>query len=244
MKDLFRKYPNLWRLIIAAFLIAASLIGSGFIHIPYVPVGCILVILVTWGMFRSEGRGLDTLGFDLKPEHLLLIPFGLLLGAVSYLLSFYLGTLVRGDHIAISREVNWMMLWNEFWHTLPTAAVQDFIVVGYCYFQLIRLSNKRIATLLFALFFISLHDVWGGDPINLFFYASTLFAGYLMFATALLRSGSIWLVIGIHWANNFTNSCLITFSRTSTSLMFISSAPNTNLNVWQAIGLYIATFPV
>jgi membrane protease YdiL (CAAX protease family) len=240
MKSLFHTYPNVTRLVIGALLIAAALIGSGFIHIPFVPTGCLLVILITWLMLRSEGKDLSVLGFDLKPGHLFLIPFGVLLGMGAYLLSFYAGTRVRHDQIAVNHAVDWAGLLTQFWRILPTVAVQDFVVAGYCYIKLIQLTNKRVATLVFGLFFISLHDVWGGNVVNDLFLASTIFMGYLMFSTALLRSGSIWLVIGLHWGNNFSNSCLFTFSRVPTSWLYISGTPHNNLNVWQAIGLFIA----
>ncbi|SDP75269.1 hypothetical protein SAMN05428975_2515 [Mucilaginibacter sp. OK268] len=239
MKNWFLTYPNMSRLILAAFLIAAALIGSGFIHIPFVPVGMVLVILVTWLMLRSEGRDLSVLGFDLKGRHLVLIPVGLLLGITSYLLSFYVGALVRGDHIRVSQTIDGTMLLKEFWRVLPTAVVQDFIIVGYCYVKFIQLTNKLIATVAFGLFFIYLHDVWGSNIANDLFYASGLFVGYLMFSTALLRSGSIWLVIGLHWGNNFANSNLFTFTHTPTSWLSLSGQQH-NPTVWQVIGLFIA----
>ena len=240
MKKWFRTYLDLSRLVLGAFLLTTALICSGFIYIPFVPVGMVLVILVTWLMLRSEGKGLSFLGFDLKVRHLLLIPAGLALGITSYLLSFYVGTLVRGDHIMVSTIIDGTLLLKEFWRVLPTSVVQDFIVVGYCYVKMIEITNKRIATVMFGLFFICLHDIWGGNIVNDFFYASGLFIGYLMFSTAFLRAKSIWLVIGLHWGNNFANSYLFTFNHKATSWLYISAQPPHNLTVWQAIGLFIA----
>jgi membrane protease YdiL (CAAX protease family) len=240
MKNLYITYPNLSRFVTGAILVAAALISSGFINIPVVPVGALLVILVTWLMLRSEGKDLRFIGFDLKVRNLLLIPTGLLLGITSFLLSFYVGALVRNDHISISQTIDGRMLLKEFWRILPTAAVQDFIVVGYCYVKLIQMTNKRIATLLFGLFFISMHNVWGGNIANSLFYSGTLFLGYLMFSTALLRSGSIWLAIGLHWGNNFANSRLFTFSRTTTSWLYINDQPHPVTAMWQIMGLIIA----
>ncbi|MEO8885305.1 MAG: CPBP family intramembrane glutamic endopeptidase [Mucilaginibacter sp.] len=239
MKNYFNTHPNISRFIVGAILITAALLGSAFIHIPFVPVGLVLVVFISWLMFRSEGKNLSVLGFDLKASHLLLIPFGLLLGIASFLLSFYVGVWVRHDQVMVSKTIDWGMLITEFWRVLPTAAVQDFLVVGYCYTKLIQLTNKRIATLMFALFFIAMHDVWGGYIVNTLFYASGLFMGYLMFSTSFLRSGSIWLPIGLHWGNNFANSCLFTFNRTSTSWLYLNTQ-HSNLNVWQAVGLFIA----
>jgi hypothetical protein len=114
------------------------------------------------------------------------------------------------------------------------------MVVGYCYYKLIRLTNVNIATVLFGLFFICLHDVWGGNLINSLFYAATLLMGYLMFSSALLRSGSIWLVIGLHWGNNFVNSFLFTFGQKSTSWLYIIGQQRHNLSAWQGVGLFAA----
>jgi len=65
MKNPLRTYPNLSRLILGAILIAVALIGSGFIHLPFVPAGLLLVVLVTWLMFRTERKNFNSLGFKL-----------------------------------------------------------------------------------------------------------------------------------------------------------------------------------
>jgi len=240
MKNLFRTYPNLSRLVTGALLLAAALIGSGFIHMPFVPAGLLLVILVNWLMFRSENKNLGLLGLDLQPKHLLLLLFGLLLGMASFLLSLYAGTLLRGGSIVQNTSMDFPQLLKSFIAIFPTTAVQDFIIIGYCFYKMIQLTNKSIATLVFGLFFISLHDVWGGNLVNTLFYASGLFMGYLMFSTSLLRSGTIWLPIGLHWGNNFANTYLFTFSRTTTSWLYVSGPQHPLTTIPQAIGLFIA----
>lgn len=241
MKDLLRTYPNLSRLILGAILIAVALISSGFIHLPFVPAGLLLVVLVTWLMFRTERKNLNALGFNVQPKNLLLIPTGLILGIGLFFLSFYVGTFVVGGNIVHNTEVDRVELLKRFWQVFPTAAVQDFIIVGYCYYKMIQLTNKRIATLVFGIFFITLHDVWYGNFANSLFYALSLFIGYLMFSTALLRSGSIWLPIGIHWGNNFANSYLFTYGRTQTSWLYITyKSQLQSLSVGQAIELFIS----
>lgn len=232
-------YREWLRLAVAVVSMAAALIGSGFIHLPYLPAGLLLVLLVNYTMFRSEGLKLSALGFDLKYRHLLLIPLGLVLAMLAYLLSFCLGAAVRGDSLNSNTSVNWPELFKQFWWELPTTAVQDFLVVGYCYHKLIRLTNVRAATVIIGLCFVSMHDVWGGNPVNSLFYAAILFTGYLMFTTALLRSGTIWLVIGLHWGNNFTNSFVFTFNRTPTSWWYLSG-PMQVFTTWQGIGLLAA----
>ena len=241
MKLITSNYREWLRMPICVLLMAAALIGSGFINIPYLPVGLLLVMLINYTMLRSEGLSFSALGFDLKFRHLLLVPAGIVLAMAAYLLSFCFGAWVRGNSFHGNASVNWPELLKQLWRVLPTTAVQDFLVVGYCYHKFIRLTNIRVATIVVGLCFVSMHDVWGGNLVNDLFYALILFTGYLMFSTALLRSGSIWLVIGLHWGNNVTNSCVFTFNQTPTSWLFLSG-PKDVFTAWQAIGLLAAGF--
>ncbi|MDT3401755.1 CPBP family intramembrane glutamic endopeptidase [Mucilaginibacter terrae] len=239
MKQMLSNYREWLRLAVAVCLMAAALIGSGFIDVPYVPVGLLLVVLVNWIMFRSEKFDFSALGFDLNRRHLLLVPLGLLLGMLAYMLSYCLGAFIRGNELRVNTVVEWKEFFNQFWRVLPTAAVQDFLVVGYCYHKLIRLTNVKVATTVVGLVFVAMHDVWGASIANNLFYALGLFAGYLMLSTALIRSGSIWLVIGLHWGNNFTNSFVFTFKRSHTSWLYLSGPMEVFTN-WQGIGLLVA----
>ncbi|GGH76235.1 membrane protease YdiL (CAAX protease family) [Filimonas zeae] len=239
MKKVLSDYSEWLRLGVAIVLMPVALISSGFINLPYVPMGLLLLMLVNWGMFRSEKMDFSAVGFDLKRRHMALIPLGLVMGLLAYFLCYGLGALIRGNELRLNPDVNWNEFFKKFWIVLPTTAVQDFLVAGYCYHKLIRLTNVQIATIVAGLCFVSMHDVWGGNIINNLFYASGLFAGYLMFSTALLRSGSIWLVIGLHWGNNFTNSFVITFKPTATSWLYLHGAMQV-FSTWQAIGLLLA----
>lgn len=243
MKNLLHKYSNLSHFVLGAILITLSLIASGFLHFPfleYFPFGLFLVICATWFMYRLENKNLDALGFNLKCRNLVLLIVGLALGILSFLLNFYVGTLVKGGDIIINSSIDFKSMAKQFLFVFPTAAVQDFIIVGYCFYKLIEMTNKVVATILFGLFFISLHDFWNGNMVEIFFYSSCLFIGFLMFSVASLRSKSILLPIGIHWGNNFANSHIFTFQKTDTSLLYIINQQQVNLSVWQAIGLFIS----
>lgn len=239
MKQMLSNYREWLRLAVAMGLMTAALLGSGLVHLPNLPTGLLLVVLVNWIMFRSEKLGFSALGFDLKRRHLLLVPLGLLLGMLAYLLSYALGALIRGDELLLNTVIDWKAFFYQFWRVLPTAAVQDFLVVGYCYHKLIRLTNVKVATMVVGLVFVSMHDIWGPNVVNDLFYAIGLFAGYLMFSTALIRSGSIWLVIGLHWGNNFTNSFVFTFKHVPTSWLYLNEPMEVFTN-WQGIGLLVA----
>lgn len=241
MRKLFQAYPNISRLILGALLIGLSLIISGFINIAhlgeYFPfVGTTLVVIATWFMYRTENKNLSELGFDLKKRNLLFLPVGLILGILSFLIDFYAGVLVRGGQWHINHNINYSTLLLHLYWVLPTTAVQQFIVTGYCFKKTIEMSNRTVAIIVFGLLFIAMHDFWNGNIVEILFYTSCIFIGYLLFSTALLKSGTIYFAIGIHWGNNFANSNLFTAGQRDTSLLFTSNQ-HTGVMSWTQISL-------
>jgi membrane protease YdiL (CAAX protease family) len=179
--------------------------------------------LATWVMYRMEKRNLSALGFDLQRRNLLFLPLGFLLGAVTYIIGFYATVLLLGRHLRFNQQFDYRgMLWNLYW-VLPAAAVQEFLVRGYCFKKMVEMRGAVTGIIVFGLIFISTHDFWNGNLIQILIYSLTLFIGHLLFATALLRSGTIYFAIGLHWGNNFANSNLFTESSSSTSLFFIDN---------------------
>ena len=240
MKTLFKAYPNISRLFVGATFISLALVLSGLINFPFLKnyfpfIGTIFVVAATWTMYRSENKNLSELGFDFKKYHLLFLPVGLFIGILSFLIDFYAGYLVKGGAIHLNHNINFKHLLLQLYCVLPTAIVQEFLVVGYCFKKLIEISNVKIATIVFGLIFISMHNFWNGNIIETLFYASCIFIGYLLFSTALLKSRTILFPIGIHWGNNFANSNLFTQTHNDTSLLFTSNQQMNSLS-WTQVG--------
>ena len=62
------------------------------------------------------------------------------------------------------------------------------------------------------------------------FFAVTIPVGHLLFATALLKSKSLFFPIGIHLGNNWATHHLISNSNSGDSFLFISEV--VNFNTW------------
>jgi hypothetical protein len=73
---------------------------------------------------------------------------GLVTGLLAYLLTYGLSALIRDDELRLNAAVDWETFFSKFWWVLPTTAVQDFLVAGYCYHKLIRLTNVKVATII------------------------------------------------------------------------------------------------
>jgi len=164
MKKLFQTYPNISRLILGALLTALALILSGVIVIPiphfgeYFPfLGTTLVVLAAWFMLRTENKNLSELGFDLKRRNLFFLPLGLVIGIVAFLTGFYARTSVTGEHWNINHNIQYAAMFSQLYGILASAAVQEFIVRGYCFKKLIEMSNQTVAIIISGLVFISLY---------------------------------------------------------------------------------------
>lgn len=235
MRKIFQTYPNLSRLILSVFLLGLALILSGLIpNVPflshYFNLGTILVIFVTWVMYRTENKSLNALGFNLDKRNILFLPIGLFLGVAAFVAGFYLRTFVTGEHWNVNHDIIYSNILSQLYWVLSAAAVQEFIVRGYCFKKIIEMSNQTTAIIICGLVFIAMHNVWNGDIMQSFAYALVLFIGHLMFCEALLKSGTIYFAIGLHWGNNLASSNLFTIGRTDTSILFTTTPHPSNLN--------------
>jgi membrane protease YdiL (CAAX protease family) len=247
MKRLFQAYPNFSRLIFGALLIGIALILSGIIQKPipqlqvYFPfVGTTLVAFATWCMYRTENKNLSELGFDLKKRNIMLLPIGLVLGIVAFVVGFYLKTFVTGEHWNVNHGVQYEAIFQQLYWVLPMAAVQEFIVRGYCFKKIIEMSNPTVAIIICGLLFIAMHDFWNGNMVSGVAFAASLFIGHLLFSEALLKSGTIYFSIGLHWGNNLANGNLFTEGQRDTSLLFTTNQPVGSISLLQFALIFLA----
>jgi len=234
MTKVFLTYPNISRLILGAVLIALALVISGLINIPhsgeYFPfIGTILVVIATWFMYRTENKNLSALGFDFKKRNIMFLPIGLMVGIVAFVTGFYLRTFITGEKWNINYSLDYQQILQNLYWVLPTVAVQEFIVRGYCFTKIIDMSNQTIAIIICGLLFISMHNIWNGNIIQMLAFAAVLFIGHLLFCVALLKSRTIYFAIGLHWGNNLANSNLFTEGRKDTSIIFTTNLHANNM---------------
>lgn len=207
-----------------------ALILSGLVKIPiprfrdYFPfLGTTLIVTATWIMYHTENKNLSELGFDLKKRNLSFLPIGLILGIIAFVFGFHLTTYITGEKWNLNRNIQYANILRQLYWILPTAVVQEFLVRGYCFKKLIEMSNQTVGIVVFGLVFIAMHDFWNGNLFNIILYSLTLFLGHLLFSEALLRSGTIYFSIGLHWGNNLANGVLFTDGQRDTSLLFTTN---------------------
>ncbi|NRB58452.1 MAG: CPBP family intramembrane metalloprotease [Winogradskyella sp.] len=230
MKSVFTKYPNTSKYILAVVLFFLALFVSGFIDTPFLKryfpyVSIILLITVTWILFKTDNESLNVLGFNLSIRNLLFLPLGIIIGAVAFLLVKYLRALYTGEVFELTTsEINYNALLYGLYTLLPTVAIEEFLFRGYLFKKTIEVSNVVIANVVFGIIFMLVHildrTILQNIPM-IVFLGITIPIGHLLFATALLKSKTIYFPIGLHLGNNWATIHLISNLNDGSSIFFI-----------------------
>ena len=231
MKKLFKKAPNTSRIALAIILFGTALmisaiVNKGFIkhYFPY--VGSILLIIATWFLYQTENKSLRELGLDLRLRNILFFPLGLFLAALVFLIARYVRALYLGEDIIISEEVDKQIILIAFYTILPQVAVEELLFRGYLFKKTVTLSNVMFANILFSLLFMIIHvldeDVFRNKGILVMLIIS-IPVGHLLFATALLKSRSLFFPIGLHLGHNWASRHLIQNVNSDASIFYISN---------------------
>jgi membrane protease YdiL (CAAX protease family) len=227
MKGLIVRFPT-FRFLLAILLGASALVLSGVIN-KYLPIPFIdvtLLVFVTWFLYRTEGKSLGSLGLNITPKHLLFLVPGLFIGIAALGFENFLRSVYTGEHWSITSSINQFALWRTLYVILPSVIVQELVFRGYLFTKTIEVTNVAIANLIFGIFFMLVH-VLDGDVMQntgqLIFLIVSIPVGHLLFATALLKSKTIYFPIGLHWGNNWASICLIGYAKNENTVFHINN---------------------
>lgn len=257
MKTIIKKHPNLYSYTLAILLFGCALsisvlMNKGFIkqYFPFTAV--IFLAIATWYLYKRENKTLHNIGVNLKIKNLILLPLGALIGASIYLIAKYLRTVYLGETFNISSEINTQNILYALYAILPTVAVEEFLFRGYLFKKTIEISSVIKANIIFSILFMSIHvldtDVLQ-NPGMIIMLTISIPVGHLLFATAMLKSKSLFFPIGIHLGNNWATRHLASMSNDGESIFYITNKVSfdtwpsftTFILLWNSI-LLIATF--
>lgn len=238
MKKIWNKYPVIARYILGVFLLGSCLFISGFInkgatkeYFPYASV--ILLFTATWLLYKTENESLKSIGLNFSLKNISFLPLGILVGAIAFLGARLLRALYLGEPIEISESINYSTILFSFYFILPQVATEEFLFRGYLFKKTISTSSVFIANVIFSILFMLIH-VLDENVLNnrgmMILLAVTIPVGHLLFATALIKSKTLFFPIGIHLGNNWATRHLITDSGSGESLLYISD--KVNFDTW------------
>ena len=245
MKNIIQKHPNTYTYFLAILLFACALfisvlINKGLIKEYFPFTALILLAFATWYLYRREHKSLNEIGFNLKLKNVRFLPLGILVGAGVNLLAKYLRTIYLGEDFNISTEINYQNILVAFYAILPTVAVEEFLFRGYLFKKTIELSSVVKANIIFSLLFMSIHVLDSyvlQNPGMIILLTISIPIGHLMFATALLKSKSLFFPIGIHLGNNWATRHLVSVNNNGESIFYISD--KVYFNTWPSFITFI-----
>ena len=228
MKRLYARFPTAVRFLLAILLGASALVLTGviskYLPIPFIDVT--LLVTVTWFLYRTEGKSIKAIGLNITAKHLLFLVLGLLIGITALGLENFFRSIYTGEHWNISSSIDQLALWKTLYFILPSVIVQELVFRGYLFVKTIEVTNVAIANVIFGILFMLVHvldrDVMQNTG-QLIFLIVSIPIGHLLFATALLRSKTLYFPIGLHWGNNWASSCLIGYGKNENTVFHINN---------------------
>lgn len=233
IKTLIHKHPVISRFILAILLFGTAIVLTGFAE-KLVPKkifpfsSLVLLILATWILYRTENKTLSELGFNFRLRNIAFIFGGFLLGLFAFICASYLRSLHSGVEFNINWEVDWKLMLLALYYLLPMVAVEEFLFRGYLFKKTISISSVIIANSIFAIIFMLIHVVDESvlqSPGRIVMLVIAIPIGHLLFATALLKSKTIFFPIGIHLGNNWGTQNFLAGSKNEAALLYTSNSP-------------------
>ena len=245
MKTLINIHPNIYKFTLALLLFGLSLFLSGIVnkglikqYFPFASV--IFLTIATWILYKKDKKTLHNIGLNFKLKNIAFLPLGILIGAIAFLISKYLRAIYSGGTFNISTDINYTNIIYGMYIILPTVAVEEFLFRGYLFKKTIEISSVLKANIIFSILFTSVHVFDDGAlkqlPIFVFL-AITIPVGHLLFATALLKSKTLFFPIGIHLGNNWATMHLITTTNDGNSFLHITN--NGSFETWPSFIFFI-----
>ena len=248
MKSLVLKYPLVSRYVLALVLFALALfvsllVNKGLVkqYFPY--TAPLLLVLATYILYKWEKESLNAIGLNINVNNLSFLLLGILIGAFAFFGAKYLRALYNGETFEWSASIDYSAILLAFYFILPQVATEELLFRGYLFKKSIQVFNVVIANIVFSFLFTLIHVIDENVLSNLGMIIMLTIAipvGHLLFATALLKSKTIYFPIGIHLGNNWATRHLISGSNSGDSILFI---PNeVNFETWTPFIITIILF--
>ena len=186
----------------------------------------LLLLLLTWSLYKKEGTNLSALGINVKRKNIFFLPLGIGIGILFFSTLLFVQMQYHGINIVVNKNADFRLIIGGIFFLLPVAINEELIFRGYCYKKTIERTGITNANLIFAFLFIVWHwvalNAWGNFGMMLGLITTGF--GHLLFATAFLKSATLYFPIGIHLGNNWAQRYLF-----STDMGGINTKPSNDV---------------
>jgi membrane protease YdiL (CAAX protease family) len=168
-----------------------------------------VLLLLTWLLYKKQGKNLSELGLDPKRRNIYFLPLGLLTGILFLTFALFVQTINEKITFQLNPNANYSGVAVGLFFLLQGVLNEELIFRGYCLDKTMQRIGIFKANLVFAFLFMVWHwiswNAWGNYGMML--SSITTAFGHFLFATALLSARTLYFSIGIHlginWASNY-----------------------------------------
>lgn len=229
-------------------------VAASFLPLDQVIRNCIVVIilfLLTWFLYRKEGKSFAALGITARWKNLRFILLGLFGGIVFFCMLLLFQKLFNGLSISVNPNADYGLIAKGLLLALPGVLMEELIFRGYNLHKATYKIGPVKANLLFAFFFIAWHwlafNAWGNWGLMLSLFTTGF--GHVFFAVALGRSQTLFFPIGLHLGNNWAQRNLFALNmgdivdpKLANNSLFLTSAPASQFSTMHVVTAYTITF--
>ena len=200
--------------LLISFVLTTFILGgfilNGLLRIPSQIANVIVIIailFITWEAYKKEGKNLSELGLNVNAKNIGFAILGLVLGGLFIIPLVYIIAFIKGYPVVFNSTFNGSYVISGLWLLLPTVMLEELAFRGICFKKTVEISSVAKANLIFATLFILSHWInlgAFGNPLAMTILLITGL-GHILYATAFLKSKTMYFPIGIHLGNNWVN---------------------------------------
>jgi membrane protease YdiL (CAAX protease family) len=197
-----------------SFVLTAFILGgfilNGLFKIPSQLANIIVIVaflFITWAAYKKEGKNLSELGLNLNAKNIGFALLGIVLGGAFIIPLVYIIAFIKGYPVVFNQAFNGSYVISGLWLLLPAVMLEELAFRGICFKKTVEIAGVVKANFIFASLFILSHWInlgAFGNPVAMTILLITGL-GHILYATAFLKSKTLYFPIGIHLGNNWVN---------------------------------------
>lgn len=213
-KSLFKTEVAKIIFLFISFVLTTFILGgfvlNGLLRVPAQIANVIVImaiVLITWQAYKKEGKTLSELGLNLKWKNFGFGLLGLVIGGIFVIPLVYAIAFIKGYPVVFNETFSGTYVLSGLWLLFPTVMLEELAFRGICFKKTVDISGVVTANLIFATLFILSHWINLGAFGNPVFMTVLLITGlgHILYATAFLKSKTLYFPIGLHLGNNWVS---------------------------------------
>ena len=213
-KNLFKTQVAKIVFLFISFVLTTFILGgfvlNGLLRVPSQIANVIVIIailVITWQAYKKEGKNLSELGLNPRLRNFGFGLLGLIIGGIFVIPLVYTISFIKGYPVVFNPNFNGSYVLSGLWLLLPTVMLEELAFRGICFKKTVEISSVMTANIIFAALFILSHwlnlAAFGNPVLMTILLISGL--GHVLYATAFLKSKTLYFPVGLHLGNNWVS---------------------------------------